>query len=318
MSTADRPLVSVGIVAYNSALYLPELLRSIETQVGMDPTRTEIVIADDGSADSTPEIGREYAARNPNARFIGAERNSGITANSNVALSACNGRYCVMTGADDVFLPNRLRDQLAWFERNPAGVVCDTGVEVIESETGRVLRRAFDPYFVSQAPRRKIVSEYTQLPSSRFMFDRSKCPDMRYDPRLHMVSDWLFWNQLLFLGTYGSTGTLGLRYRRHRENATAPGASKGYIEDRLLGIDILLAQYPQLVRACRVARANVLAAESRRQYLAGDRQSAQRYGRAALQEIPWHRRALETMAAIHTGAVGRQATKTVRSIRKSG
>src|SRR5262245_60854912 len=103
MALQDYPLVSVGIVTYQHEKFIDECLQSILTQ---DYPNMEIIIADDGSKDRTPEIVREYANKYPGKFVLRlSEKNRGITANSNEAHFACSGKYIAWMAGDDLLLP---------------------------------------------------------------------------------------------------------------------------------------------------------------------------------------------------------------------
>jgi glycosyltransferase involved in cell wall biosynthesis len=103
MEKQGLPLVSLAIITYNQKDYLRECIESVLSQ---DYENIEIVIADDCSTDGTQDMLREYDKKYPNKFVLKlSERNQGITANSNLALFACCGKYIAMTGGDDIFLP---------------------------------------------------------------------------------------------------------------------------------------------------------------------------------------------------------------------
>ncbi|MDF1578982.1 MAG: glycosyltransferase [Desulfobulbales bacterium] len=58
-STADQPLVSIVIPAFNAADYLREAVDSVLAQ---DYPRVELIVLDDGSTDNSVEILKSYPA----------------------------------------------------------------------------------------------------------------------------------------------------------------------------------------------------------------------------------------------------------------
>ena len=59
-ATTRQPRVSVIIPAYNADRYIAEAINSIFSQSYQD---YEIIVVDDGSTDSTPEILQSYGSR---------------------------------------------------------------------------------------------------------------------------------------------------------------------------------------------------------------------------------------------------------------
>ena len=103
MDKSSLPLVSVAIITYNHEKFIGEALNSVLEQ---DYENIEIVVADDGSKDRTPEILRKFEREHPGKlRLILSERNEGITVNSNKAHFACIGKYVAWLGGDDLMLP---------------------------------------------------------------------------------------------------------------------------------------------------------------------------------------------------------------------
>lgn len=94
MSDETLPLVSVVVTGYKRP---DELARTIESfrSVVRYP-RLELILADDGS----PEALREPMRRLPFDRFVFAERNQGLGANSNAGLAAARGEYVLQLEDD--------------------------------------------------------------------------------------------------------------------------------------------------------------------------------------------------------------------------
>lgn len=103
--------VSVVITCYNHAAYLPEAIDSALAQTYDD---VEVVVVDDGSTDSTPEIATDYR----NVRYV-RQHNQGLSAARNAGLAASTGEYVIFLDADDRLLPNAAADGMACFEAQP-------------------------------------------------------------------------------------------------------------------------------------------------------------------------------------------------------
>jgi glycosyltransferase involved in cell wall biosynthesis len=310
-------LVSVAAVAYESDVFLPELLESVASQT-VDLSDVQVVVTDDASGDKSDEVVARYSSRIPNLVYSRNAKNLGITGNSNRALSLCEGRFCIIIGGDDLLMPNRIETGLEWFANNPGGVLNSSGVEIFQHETGELLGVHRDIEFIEEWPIARIVSLYNQLPTSRFMFDRLAVPDLAYDSRTPVVSDWLFINEMLFYGPYGSTGEVGIRYRRHAENITQAGKTKSHLADRLIAQDILLSQHPDMYRSYKIARSHSFEAHSRRLYLAGDLRDSARFSTYALHEKILNLRAWGVLGLCLAGPVGSTLVRRYREWKKSG
>ncbi len=108
-------LVTVVALCYNQARFLRHSLDSILSQtypIG------RFYIIDDGSTDeSVAIIGEWLEEHNYPAELIVHEKNMGITRTINHALSLCNTRYFHPWPCDDIMLPNKIADQIAFLEQ---------------------------------------------------------------------------------------------------------------------------------------------------------------------------------------------------------
>src|SRR5438034_10365066 len=100
------PTVSVILPVYNGEQYLRFAIESVLTQTFQD---YELIIVDDGSSDSTPAIAQAYGQR---VRYV-RQANTGVAGAFNHGLALAAGRYISWLSHDDVFLPQKLDNQVA-------------------------------------------------------------------------------------------------------------------------------------------------------------------------------------------------------------
>lgn len=93
----NKPRVSVIIPAYNSAQTLGAILDDILSQTEKN---IEIIVVDDGSADSTKQIAQKYALNDARLIIISQE-NAGPSAARNKGLDQARGKYVMFFDADD-------------------------------------------------------------------------------------------------------------------------------------------------------------------------------------------------------------------------
>jgi glycosyltransferase involved in cell wall biosynthesis len=111
----DDPLVSVVMSVYNGAALLERTMDSLLAQRGCD---FEIVVIDDGSADTTPSLLAEYAQRDARVRVI-RQQNTGLTRALIHGCELARGRFIARQDADDLSLPGRLKEQSDYLVANP-------------------------------------------------------------------------------------------------------------------------------------------------------------------------------------------------------
>jgi glycosyltransferase involved in cell wall biosynthesis len=98
-SSESNPLVSVIVPCYNGAAFLEETLLSALVQ---SYSEIEVVVVDDGSTDSSPEIARRFPVR-----YIRQE-NRGLCEARNAGIRESKGSYLVFLDADDRLKPRAI------------------------------------------------------------------------------------------------------------------------------------------------------------------------------------------------------------------
>ncbi len=129
------PKVSILLAVYNGARYLSEAIESILAQTFAD---WEFIIIDDASKDATPEVLNRYT--DPRIVRLHNDKNLGLARSLNRGLSLARGEYIARQDADDVSLPQRLAQQVAYLEVEPrTGLVGTTAIWTNEAgETSEI------------------------------------------------------------------------------------------------------------------------------------------------------------------------------------
>lgn len=115
----NSPLLSVIIPVYNVAPYLRQCLDSICNQTYRN---LEIICVDDGSADISLSILREYEKRDSRITVL-QQKNQGQGAARNAALRICKGDFITGVDADDYLLPETYATCMAAIEPD-IDIVC--------------------------------------------------------------------------------------------------------------------------------------------------------------------------------------------------
>lgn len=110
------PLVSVVMPTYNGERFLRPAIESILGQSFRD---FELLVIDDGSADRTPTILREFAAQDDRITVLTNPRNQGIAVATNRGLAAARGEYVALQDHDDISLPHRFQAQVDFLRSHP-------------------------------------------------------------------------------------------------------------------------------------------------------------------------------------------------------
>jgi glycosyltransferase involved in cell wall biosynthesis len=101
------PLVSILIPAYNAERWIADTIRSVFQQTW---PRKELIVVDDGSADRTLQVARQFAS--PTVSVV-TQENQGASAARNRAFELCQGDYIQWLDADDLLSPDKVAKQMA-------------------------------------------------------------------------------------------------------------------------------------------------------------------------------------------------------------
>lgn len=181
-----RPLVSVVIATYNMAAYLPLAVRSA---LGQTYKNIEILIVDDGSTDSTRDIVEPFL-EDQRVRYLYQE-NKGQAAAKNHGVRESRGQYVAFLDADDLWVRDKLEQQLPLFFRSPAVGVVFSRVAYID-ESGNELRIADNELFRGRVSGQLLIRNFIGFGTAvvrRQCFDRLGS----FDEAIRMGIDYDLW-----------------------------------------------------------------------------------------------------------------------------
>lgn len=139
------PLVSVLVASYNHEKYVEASIRSIMAQKGVS---FELIVVDDGSTDSSPQI-LERLQKEFGFRYV-HRPNKGLVPTMNELFSMAQGKYFCSFASDDIMPPDRLRIQSAFLETHRNKPICFGQIISMDSE-GHLASEP-DPRYTSGIP----------------------------------------------------------------------------------------------------------------------------------------------------------------------
>jgi glycosyltransferase involved in cell wall biosynthesis len=134
----DFPLVTIGIPNYNYGHYILEALNSVANQTYQN---IELIIVDDLSTDNSIEIVDNWINNYQGKikiNFIKNELNIGLAKTCNIILKNANGKYFQPLDADDIILPDKIKNQITVLENSPNNAMVYSNVSVI-NEKGEIV-----------------------------------------------------------------------------------------------------------------------------------------------------------------------------------
>lgn len=227
-----HPAVSVLMPAFRATATLAGSVASVQAQTRGD---WELLLIEDGSGDGTRALALALAATDRRIRVIALPVNGGAARARNAGLAQARGRYIAFLDADDLWLPTKLEQHLAFMARSGA-VFSYTGY--LRVRAGRQ-RRVRVPATLSHAVllRGNAIGCCTVIYDSAAL-GRVPMPDLR------LRQDYGLWLQLLRLTptAHGLPAALSIHHRR-------PGSLSGGLWRGISGTWVLYRQAEGLSRA---------------------------------------------------------------------
>lgn len=120
----NQPLLSICIPTWNRAQFLKLSLDSIKEQLSdIDNSRLEILVSDNCSTDSTPELVRNYMDAGMPIKYNRNNENKGYDGNFLKCIQLAVGKYILLLGDDDILLPGTIQYLLSVLEKDDWGLV---------------------------------------------------------------------------------------------------------------------------------------------------------------------------------------------------
>ncbi|MEO7746569.1 MAG: glycosyltransferase, partial [Actinomycetota bacterium] len=134
---ADLPTVSVVMPVRDRPRQVVDAIESVRAQTHRD---WQLVVVDDGSSDTTPDVVAAIAARDPRVELVRADH-GGVSAARNLGAVRATGEVLAWLDSDNTWTPDHLRTMLATL----AATGADSAYAVLEQHAADGVRyRALD------------------------------------------------------------------------------------------------------------------------------------------------------------------------------
>ena len=205
---AGRGLVSVITPAHNAATTLPACVASVAAQG--DIVKEHIVI-NDGSTDATAELLAELKPSHPKLRLL-AQTHKGAGPARNAGIEAATGRYIAFLDSDDLWLPEKLNQQVQFMQATAAPFTYGA-YHINHQQSGRVIATYNPP---SSACHRTLLRS-CPIGCLTAAFDQRRL-GKRYMPTHGRGQDWALWLDLTRHGLIARRypGVLATYHRSHQ------------------------------------------------------------------------------------------------------
>lgn len=185
------PKVSVIIPTYNRAEYLSRTINSVLKQTFSD---WELLIVDDGSADNTFDVVKEFTDKDERIKYFYQKNSGGPSSPRNTGLEKAQGEFIAFLDSDDEWFPEKLQKQIDFFtnNQNPKLGVLACFVYVKENKTGELTLKK-DNYFKGNVIN-KLVNNNFLFTSSCVMTKLSILKEIGlFDLQFKVGEDWDIW-----------------------------------------------------------------------------------------------------------------------------
>ena len=112
------PLVSIVIPVFNTEDYIGD---AIESALAQSYPSIEIIVVDDGSTDDSAKMVERYQRRHSHIQLI-QQSNQGVASARNAAVAISRGQYVAPLDADDIWLKEKISEQVKAMEASPEKV----------------------------------------------------------------------------------------------------------------------------------------------------------------------------------------------------
>lgn len=187
-----KPLISVIVPVYNGADYVIEAIDSILEQ---SYTNFEIIVVNDGSTDNgaTRRAIEPYLGR---IKYIEQE-NGGVAAALNTGISNMNGEFFAWLSHDDLFLPDKLKTQVAILSVLPDPVVAlYSDYSIIDFQKKHLYDVVLDAYMLINSSNHMPVLRGC-LNGCTMLIHRDVFAECGvFDPALRHTQDYEMWERI--------------------------------------------------------------------------------------------------------------------------
>lgn len=201
-----EPLISVVMPVYNSAKYLREAIESI---LGQTYQNFEFFIFNDGSSDESHQIITSY--QDPRIRYHSYATNSGYVPHLNKGIELAQGKYIARMDSDDVSLPTRFAEQVAFLETHSTYGVCGSSFTFIGNATHSRILPIEDEEIKVKLITSCVISHPSVMMRRRLLIDNK----LAYNESVAPAEDYYLWCALSPLTKFYNLPTPLLKYRAH-------------------------------------------------------------------------------------------------------
>ena len=225
----ENPMITVCVPCYNQQHCVG---RAIDSVLAQNIENIQIILADDGSEDNTPEILKGYQSKYPKKiELLLHSENRGISGNIESIYPYIRGKYVCWFAGDDEYEVEKMSEQLDFMENNLSYIACYHDVWVKEQGCDKKYR--FNDTLIGQKPYSdNVVHELIRyrcfISCMSVMIRRDGSEGVKHRPEIKNCGDWLYMVELANQGKINYIDKPLGTYYRHTKNITRSDINHEY------------------------------------------------------------------------------------------
>lgn len=212
-----KNLVSIITPCHNSTSFIESTIKSVLSQTYSE---WELLIVDDCSTDDSDVLIKKYCAIDNRIKYFKTEKSSGSPVKPrNIAIENAKGRYIAFLDSDDVWLPNKLKEQLRLFNNEEVAIVYSNYEKIKENgeRNNRIIKAPTEVDYQNLL-KGNIIGNLTGIYDSQKV-GKIYCQNIHHE-------DYILWLSILKKGFIAkNTNTVTALYRV-RENSVSSNKLK--------------------------------------------------------------------------------------------
>lgn len=207
------PTISVIIPVYNGQKTIKETIQSVLNQTFAD---WELIIVNDGSQDATLEI---INSINDYRIKVFSYSNAGVSSSRNRGLDQARGEFISFLDADDLWTPDKLKEQLKALQENPQSALAYSWTSWID-QSGQLLRQGGHITVNGRVYDKLLVRDFIESGSNPLIRKQALDKVGGFDCSITHGEDWEMWLRLAACYEFVAVSFPQVLYRVYPESAS--------------------------------------------------------------------------------------------------
>ncbi|MDR0536942.1 MAG: glycosyltransferase [Tannerellaceae bacterium] len=207
----DNQLVSIIMPCYNSVKYIAESILSVINQTYNE---WELIIVDDCSNDGSDKVILDFCKRYDKIEYFKTDKQSGsASVPRNIGLTKAKGRYIALLDSQDLWIENKLEEQIKLFEEDNVAIVYSNFEKIDEGgqRNNRIIISSAETNY-------KQLLKVNSINSLTVIYDAQKSEKTIF-PEITNGEDYALWLSILKKGFIAKNTNTIMALNRITENS---------------------------------------------------------------------------------------------------